>query len=287
MTKKFFRSVNANMVTLEMKILKNRAARAKKYSRLVGVPKTNVKVDWKNDGNERITRVAIPFSVNHKTFGPLTVFVKEVQRDLDLFSIELKNSFKKVFSRETLMIEPKYKRIRGISISTEKEYRATKTGRKHGFGELIRLTSIMEMLENKCKSISIFAKNTAIFFHGKYKFQPNISDKKEAGNALLTVINDKSPDFKRLSLRAKKLHAALEKIETMSNEEKTKLFKKINNLLNQYVKKALAEGKNGLGHEFDNGMSMILTEGVVQKQRGFFNKKFKNHGIDYKIKNPQ
>lgn len=245
--------------------------------------KSLVKIGWDIDGRCKDTKVIKPFAVKHSYLGDLTVTIREVNKELDVFLIELKNSFKKVFGTESLMIMPKSKKISGMNIETAEEYRATKKGRRHGFGELMRLTSIMEMLENKCNSISIFAKNTAIYFHGKYKFQPNITDKESAIETLTTIINDKSPSFKRLSDRAKNLYRLLEQSETFSPEQKTLLFKKINSLVNTYIKKALAEGKGGKGHEFAKGMDMILTKEVVQKEKEFFNRRYKNQGIDYKI----
>lgn len=282
MAKKFFRSVCAGMTALKIKPITVIARKPERLS-FVPVSKTLAKVGWEIDGRCKDTRVIKPFAVRHPFLGTLTVSIREVNKELDTFLIELKNSLKKVFSTESLMIEPKAQRIRGMNIETAEEYRATSKGRRHGFGELVRLTSIMEMLENKCSSISIFAKNTAVYFHGKYKFQPNITDPKSALEALTTVINDKSASFKPLSDRAKKLYKQLEQNEALSSEQKTLLFKKINSLVNTYIKKALAEGKGGKGHEFEKGMDMILTQEVVQKEKKFFNQRYKRQGIDYKI----
>lgn len=245
--------------------------------------KPATKISWEIAGRCNDTRVIKPFSIQHPWLGTLTVSIREVNRELDTFLIELKNSLKKVFSEESLIIEPKNQRIRGMNIQTSEEYRATKKGRRHGFGELMRLTSIMEMLENNCNSISIFSKNTAVYFHGKYKFKPNITDKKNALDILSNIINDKSLGYKKISEKAKQLYKELEQIETLSDEQKTLLFNKINTLVNSYIKKALAEEKGGKGHEFAQGMNMILTKEIIQKEKKFFNQKYKNRGIDYKI----
>lgn len=241
------------------------------------------KVHWETAGRCNDTRVIKPFSVQHPWLGTLTVSIREVNRELDTFLIELKNSLKKVFSEESLIIEPKNQRIRGMNIQTAEEYRATKKGRKHGFGELIRLTSIMEMLENKCNSISIFSKNTAVYFHGKYKFKPNITDKKNALDILSNIINEKALGYKGMSEKAKKIYQELEEIDTLPDEQKIELFKKINNFINRYIRKVLSEGNCGQGHEFSKGMDMILTKRIIQREKLFFNKKYKTQGIDYKI----
>ena len=44
--------------------------------------------------------------------------------------------------------------------------------RGKGFGELLCLTNIIEMIENKINLIRLYSKNTAIYFHSKYKFEP-------------------------------------------------------------------------------------------------------------------
>ena len=283
MAKKFFRNINICMITMKIKPTKITLDQKIKQKAFISTKKPTTKVDWEIAGRCNDTKMIKPFSIKHPLLDTLTVSIREVNRELDVFLIELKNSLQKVFSRESMLIEPESQRIRGMSIETAEEYRATKKGRKYGFGELVRLTSIMEMLENKCKYISIFAKNTAVYFHAKYKFQPNITDKKNALDILSCIINDSSPGYKDMSQKAKKLYQELENKEIVSEEQKTLLLKKVNKLVDCYIKKALLEGKNGQGHEFEKGMNMILTEEVIQKEKNFFNKKFKNQGIQYKI----
>ena len=270
-------------MNVKIKPIKSLLTKKVQKQAVISPKKPATKVDWEMAGIRNDTKVIKPFSIKHPLLNSLTVSIREVNRDLDVFLIELKNSLQKVFSTESMLIEPKSQRIRGLNIETIEEYRATNKGRKYGFGELVRLTSIMEMLENKCKYISIFAKNTAVYFHAKYKFQPNITDKKNAANALMTIINDKSNNFKLLSNRAKKLYKKLIQSESLSVEQESLLLKKINSLVNYYIKKALSEGKHGKGHEFEKGMDMILTEEIIQKERNFFNKKYRNQGIKYKI----
>lgn len=271
------------MIAMKIKPTKITLAQKIKQKAFIRTKKPTTKVDWEIAGRCNDTKVIKPFSFKHPLLDTLTVSIREVNRDLDVFLIELKNSLQKVFSQESMLIEPKSQRIRGMNIETAEEYRATKKGRKHGFGELVRLTSIMEMLENKCKFISIFSKNTAVYFHAKYKFQPNITEKKSALEVLPTIIKDCSSGYKGMSIKAKKLYQELENKEIVSEEQKTLLLKKVNKLVDCYIKKALLEGKNGQGHEFEKGMNMILTDKVVQKEKDFFNQKFRNQGIKYKI----
>ncbi len=69
---------------------------------------------------------------------------------------------------------------------------------------MLRLASIMEIIENKSPFIYIFSKDTAVYFHGKYKFEPAIKAFKERNAALETIIQDKSPHFKDLSIKSPK-----------------------------------------------------------------------------------
>ena len=54
----------------------------------------------------------------------------------------------------------------------------------------MRLSSIIEILENKVKNFNIVSKDSAIYFHSKYKFKPNISSFKERDMLLKTVANN-------------------------------------------------------------------------------------------------
>ena len=283
MAKIFFRNISVCMIAMKIKPINKTLAQKIKQKAFIRTKKPTTKVNWEIAGRCNDTKLIKPFSFKHPLLDTLTVSIREVNRDLDVFLIELKNSLQKVFSQESMLIEPKSQRIRGMNIETAEEYRATKKGRKHGFGELVRLTSIMEMLENKCKYISIFAKNTAVYFHAKYKFQPNITEEKSALEVLPTIIKDCSTGYKELSKKAEKLYQELKQNNNISEEQKTLLLKKVNKLVDCYIKKALLEGKNGQGHEFEKGMNMILTKEVIQKEKEFFNQKFRNQGIKYKI----
>ena len=67
-------------------------------------------------------------------------------------------------ARESLRLYRKEKEMHGIYIQTHERYR------NNSLAEILRLTSIITMLENNIQKFRIFALNTASGFHTKYKF---------------------------------------------------------------------------------------------------------------------
>ena len=98
----------------------------------------------------------------------------------------LKNKLGKILGAEEFNLEAENGKATGFMISVEPEYRQ----KNYRFGEILRLSSIMMMLENKVKELEIFSKNTAIFFHNKYKFEPSIITFSERSHALNDIIEN-------------------------------------------------------------------------------------------------
>ena len=86
-----------------------------------------------------------------------------------------------------------YYTIAPNSKNIENGYVQTKINqRRKGFGELMRLASLIEFKENNLKTIDIDAFPEGLPFHLKYKFKPNIT-KKSDGIRILEEIN--YPDY--------------------------------------------------------------------------------------------
>ena len=64
---------------------------------------------------------------------------------------------------------------------------------KHGYGEVLRLASIIDLMENNLKKIAIFSRNEAILFHYKYKFRPVLSGKDECMDVLNEISYEENP----------------------------------------------------------------------------------------------
>lgn len=241
-----------------------------------------IKTVWKNFAENDNRRFFEPFCVHNDNIGDVFVKFSKNPTGHENYRIDIENKLGKNLGYEIFSVENnKTRKIFGFDIKVEDKYQR----RKYRLGELLRLTSIMEMLENKSPHIQICSKNTAVYFHGKYKFEPNITAFQERDDALKSICSDTAENFQDLVQIAKKL---LKEAETTKDNaaNQRELCVRTNALAKEYMQRALLEEKPEKNHPFKMGMYMILKSDTVVKFKEFFNELFKKHGIDYKIKDP-
>lgn len=227
--------------------------------------------------NPEDSRKLCSFIVPQNKIGELHIDMKPSQSGYGYtFITELRNRFRKLLGYEEFAFFEGAKDISGLYIKVDDEYQR----RGYNLGEILRLSSIIGILENKVKNFNIVSKDTAIYFHSKYKFQPNVATFYERNNLLETVANNKSAGFEEFTERAKKL---LDEISLSGNaEEQRKHTQETNKLLSEYITKVL-NNKEQKQHKFNFAMGMTLTDENILKNKEFFNELFKKHGIDYNI----
>ena len=87
--------------------------------------------------------------VNNNIFGNLTLETRKYEEYTFKFITELKNTKGKLLGKEIFSLDPNNKKLQGFFIEIAPEYR-----KKHfKFGELLRLSSIIEMLENRMSKL--------------------------------------------------------------------------------------------------------------------------------------
>lgn len=201
------------------------------------------------------------------------------------FVTEIKMKYSDVpVAYNTFTIDKKV--LNGGNMHVDRELR-----KRFGYGELLRLASIIDMNENNLDKLSIFALREAIPFHHKYKFQSNISFEKDCIQDLLVNIsrqkNQKLTEFADCS--RKLLEQFNSNYFGMNSQGEKKLLSEVNSLVENYL--AVAD-KNRLpwestikqsGISFRTDIDMELTRDTIFRNRDFFNEKFENHFIDYKI----
>lgn len=237
----------------------------------------SIKPQWKNFQENDSRKVFLDFPVKHDVFGTCMVSIKNFEEYFNRWIIELKNTSGKIFGKEVISIDKDNKKMIGFNIIVEPEYR-----KKFHFGELLRLASIMEMKENKSPLIDIYSKDTAVYFHSKYKFLPKITSFEERDKALETIVGDKAETFVDLAERAKEIQKTVE-VNRKNAQKQRELCKETNVLVTEYIQRALQEKNPEKNHPFLRGMEMELTEKSVQENKDFFNSLFEKHGIDYRI----
>lgn len=237
------------------------------------------KPQWKNFSEKDTRQIFEDYSVNHDIFGKLKISLRKYEDGFNRWIIEIKNALNNKLGKEIISMESNNKEITGYDIIVEPQYR------KQGYrlGELLRLFSVMEMHKNNSPFIKIYSKNTAVYFHSKYKFIPCNKTFADRNRMLESMADDSSTEFSDIAQKAKNLIQIAR--ETKDNAEKQRaLCVDANKLATEYINRAIEKEKNPeIKHSFFYGMDMILTKENVEKNKDFFNTLFEKHGIDYKI----
>lgn len=238
-----------------------------------------IKPQWKNIALNDSRQIFEDCNVNHNVFGKLNITVREYNDGFNRWIIEIKNALNHKFGKEIISMDNNNKAMNGFDIIVEPAYR--KKG--YNLGELLRLFSVMEMHKNKSPFIKIYSKDTAIYFHSKYKFIPCNRTFTDRNRMLNSMANDSSAEFSDLALKAENL-AKLAKTYKNDAEKQRALCIDTNNLAIEYINRAMEkEKKPNIKHSFFYGMDMILTRENLEKNKDFYNKLFEKHGIDYQI----
>ncbi len=223
------------------------------------------------------TRKLCSFTISGNKAGELNINVKEDPYGSGYrFITELRNKIGKLLGFEHYAQFDKTDYMTGLLINVIPEYRRN----NYFLGEILRLTSIIQMLENNIKTFSIKSKDSAIYFHSKYKFQPSVISFHDRDKLLETLTQETSPKFEDITSKGKELEKTIKM--TNSLEKQRNLSQEANKLFSKYINRAIKE-KDFDEHKFHWFMDMALTQENVLKNKDYFNSLFTKHGIDYKI----
>lgn len=225
------------------------------------------------------TRKLCSFVVPENKFGKLYLDVKMPKAGYGHnFITELRNRFDKLLGYEEFAYFEGSPNMSGLFIRVNDEYKQ----KGFNFGEILRLSSIIEIMENKVKNFEIISKDTAIYFHAKYKFTPNLAFS-DRDKFLKTLSGDKSNGYEKFSQKAQDLANKLKIAkENADMPQQRKICAETNEVLGEYLDKVIAE-KSQKQHPINFTMPMTLTDENILKNKGFFNQLFKKHGIDYNV----
>lgn len=225
------------------------------------------------------TRKLCSFVVPENKFGKLCLDVKMPKAGYGHnFITELRNRFDKLLGYEEFAYFEGSPNMSGLFIRVNDEYKQ----KGFNFGEILRLSSIIEIMENKVKNFEIISKDTAIYFHAKYKFTPNLAFS-DRDKFLKTLSGDKSNGYEKFSQKAQDLADKLKIAkENADIPQQRKICAETNEVLGEYLDKVIAE-KSQKQHPINFTMPMTLTDENILKNKEFFNQLFKKHGIDYNV----
>jgi len=192
-------------------------------------------------------------------------------------TIFLKNKLNEVLGTEYLSLNEDSLNMFGLSIQVIPMLRQ----KNLGLGEILRLASIILILENEIKKFEIYSKAEAIYFHSKYKFEPMIKQFTERDNALKEVIKNCQNEFESYRIQAENLLKKCSLDE--SPEYQRELCIETNKLLKEYIQEVLKTKDKFKSHPFERGFQMVLNINEILNNKEYFNSLLKKHKIDYQI----
>lgn len=221
------------------------------------------------------------FHLDTPKLKELSVDVHKYENAFCRYITEVRNKQGKLLGKEFFSMFDNEQDIVGLDIIVEPEYR----NKNYNIGEILRLVSIIEMLENKINSLKIYSKDSAIYFHSKYNFVPNIKSFQERDKALESIVNNDNKELNILKNIAAGAEHLLQK--TRKNDSpalQRSLCCQSNDIIKDYIENVLKLGnKEYKNFPFKRGMDMVLTHSDIIKNRKTFNTLFEKHGIDYEI----
>ncbi len=153
-------------------------------------------------------------------------------------------------------------------------------------GEILKLTSIMMMVKNNLEKIKLYSPNPFVFFHAKYKFEPELSAFNETKNALNAVINSKEANMQPIKQRAREfLKVFSTKEQEKGTPEYKNLLQEISKNINDFMLQMLKNDRKITPRRqpFTEGFSLVLTKEKVAQNKEFFNELYRKHDIDFQI----
>ena len=223
-----------------------------------------------NDG-----RKVCSFQVQNERVGQVDVNVVERNLEQDRFRTEIFDLNKQLLGYD-LFDMPK------ADMMFEYDITVLPAHRGKGLGELMRLTSVAHMVENNVDEMDLYSKPTAIYFHAKHGFEPNIKSFDQRKSSLEAVVANTLPNGDVFMPKAEKILKATDRPLTLTFEENQKYTLQTNELVKDFIKRVLATGAQD-DAKFSFGFNMKLMRDTIFERAEFFNQLFKKHGIKFKI----
>lgn len=164
--------------------------------------------------------------------------------------------------------------------------------RKKGYGAIMHLNNIIEVLENDLEKIELFSLQEAILFHAKYKFQPKVKNYEDIRDIMFCISQkncDNFPELKKITQKAANFFDDMFYTSIFNNKNKD-IIKDANDIMQEYFDTVNSKKLSISEQEYyalNTSIDMFLTKDRILKNKDFFNKLFEKYNIDYKIKDPQ
>lgn len=160
--------------------------------------------------------------------------------------------------------------------------------KKHGYGEIMWLSGIINLLENKLNKISIFSKKDAVMFHYKYKFSPVVEGYDEIMDLLNRISKNNNPQLVEVKQKSIDLLTANHQNILFNSEYENTTHKSIN-LINEFFSTVQDKHLKWKSDAISRGVSlnvdlnMKLDRETILANKEFYNELFEKHEFDYRI----
>lgn len=200
----------------------------------------------------------------------ISVYLKKTCGNIAKINSNIKDNHNNRLGIYEYLIDSLHRTINSGYIET------SRSNRRKGIGEILRLTSLIMLKENNLNTIELEAFSEAIPFHFKYKFSPALDSKENAVSILSDI---KYNPFVSNSFRekAKQLIAQIipdDMFLSLKNRHD------VNQFIENYIKNNLSNWQDA---KFSENIPMELSINKINENAEFFNKLFKKHSIDYTI----
>ena len=220
-------------------------------------------------------RKAYSFSVENEQTGRIDINIKKYDVGLNGFKTEIFDSNNKLLGYD-LFDMSKDDSIFEYDITVLPEHRGK------GLGELMHLTLFSQMIENNVNKIDLHSKPTAIYFHAKHGFEPNIKSFDQRQSSLETIAKNQLPNGDVFISKAEKILKEIGKPLSLTFEDNQKYTLQTNALIKEFIAKVLSiDAQDKV--KFKSGIDMKLMKDTLLERAEYFNSLFKKQGLPFKI----
>lgn len=150
----------------------------------------------------------------------------------------------------------------------------------NGLGEILRLTSIIEMKENGLEEIKLFSLPKALLFHLKYGFKPVLVNFDKIENfRLKNILKGIVADSRTAGSLNKTASEILADINNSGGVTKNHCIQ-VTELI---IKYAEMNRHRWTKTPLTTQIPLVMTNKEINENAGFFNNLFQKHGLDYRI----
>lgn len=239
------------------------------------------KLPFYETGNVKLAK---DYEIPAKSFIDDDHFVKMSYDPIEgEYSTDIYNECNENIAKNQFIIDNKAKELYATNMDVW-----NKEDRNKGFGGILHLNNIMEMIENKLKTIKVFSLAPAIFFHGKYHFEPQLTNYDDIVEAMFTISTKDCTDIPKLQPIVDRASKHFDNVfysngfDPMYDKNIENANKIVKDYVNTINKERLTPEQKQY-YAFNQGFIMMLSKENIINNKDFFNNLFKKHSIDYEI----